>query len=409
MFWDLHRGGSGGFAPNPETEAFEILAAPVGAWPSWDHAFYNATTDSSLFGAVRNDGSVRVGEYVHSTQTGTSVEIGVLSADQHNAPAVIKRSSDSKYIAAMSDHSGAAMYINVSSSANDNSAWAGTYHIEDELGGTAFTYPFLAQLNDEASDPIYIFFRNVPSVNGQWCYSKSTSAGDNGSWAAETVLVEGLRYYARFVKSSETRIDMAMTNGTVPTDNASVYHGYYESGVWHQSDGTALVGSPPYAITDFTLAYNGATASEGARIPNSIQKVGSRIAIACPTFTGTGTTGDYRIHDWDGSAWSTVNLGTNVGMANIDFGEGGLALDPADLDHAAASIKVGGTWRMHDCRRVDASSPWLNTQITTTGDEDRYPWFIIDHTDPLQFIWQKGTFTTEDDFDTAVWGYGVRT
>ncbi len=195
-----------------------------------------------------------------------------------------------------------------------------------------------------------------------------------------------------------------MTTGTVPGDHASVYHGYYEAGVWYQSDGTPMVGSPPYSITDFTLVYDGST--EGARIPNSIQKIGDRIVIACPTFTGSGSTGDYRIHDWDGVAWSTDNLATNVGMANVAFGEGGLSIDPSDLDHAAASIKVSGTWRMHDCVRADASSPWVNTQITFTGDEDRYPWFIIDHTPALEYVWQKGVFVTEDNFTVGVWGYG---
>lgn len=386
-----------------QNTAFEVTAAPVGAWPSWTHAFYNSTTNSSLFGVIANTGSVRIGEY--AAGVGTSHQISLLDeTDQHDAPAVIKRSSDSKYLAVWTRHATGPMYATVSTNANDNSAYPAGWQIEDELGLDLYTYPFLCQLNDEAGDPIYLFCRTNTggSNDNQWNYSKSTSGGADGSWAALTKITDGTRYYARFVKSSESRIDMAITSGSLPSEFGSVYHGYLEGGAWHMSDGTAL-GSPPFAITDFTLAYDGS--SEGARIPNSIQKVGDRIAIACPTFTGTGTTGDYRIHDWDGATWSTVNLATNVGMANVAFGEGGLSLDPSDLDHAAASIKVSGTWRMHDCHRV--GGVWQNTQITFSGDEDRYPWFVIDHTPALQFIWQKGVFITEDDFDTAVWGYGV--
>lgn len=397
-------GGGGSFPTPVALSAFEILAAPYGAWPSWTHAFYNTVTGSSLFGFVSDAGSVRIGEYVHATGVGSSTQIGVLAGDQHNAPAILRRSSDGRYVAPMTDHATGPMYVNISTNPDDNSSWSGTFHIEDELGISAYTYPFVCQLGDEAGDPIYLFCRTNAGggSTNQWNYSKSTSGGADGSWDALTPLVVGTNYYARFVKSSESRIDMAITSGSVPLDHASVYHAYFEGGAWYGTDGTALGGSPPYSITDFTLVYDGST--EGARIPNSIQKLGSRIAIACPTFTGTGTTGDYRIHDWNGSAWSTTNLATNVGMAAVAFGEGGLSLDPADLDHAAASIKVSGTWRMHDCHR--SGGVWTNRQITFAGDEDRYPWFVIDHAAGLEFIWQKGTFTTEDIFDVGVWGYG---
>lgn len=384
--------------------AFEILAPPIGAWPSWTHAFYNAVSGSSLFGAIASTGSVRVGEY--AAGSGSSHQISLLDeTDQHDAPAIIRRSSDGRYVAVWTRHAIGPMYVTVSTNPDDNSAWPAGWQIEDELGGGNYTYPFLCQLGDETSDPIYLFCRENTDSDNEWAYSKSTSGGADGSWAPPlTRIVKGFNYYARFVKTSESRIDMAVTSGSAFSDHASVYHGYLEGGVWHQSDGTVM-GSGPFAITDFTLVYDGS--SEGARIPNSIQKIGSRIVIACPTFTGTGSTGDYRIHDWDGSAWTTSNLATDVGMAAVAFGEGGLAIDPSDLDHAAASIKVGGTWRMHDCRRASAGAAWVNRQITFSGDEDRYPWFVIDHQPGLQYIWQKGTFTTEDIFDVGVWGYGT--
>jgi hypothetical protein len=403
----LLRGG-GSFPTPTFPEAFEILAAPNGAWPSWDAAFYDSTLNASLFGLVSDAGSVRIGQYLHATEAGSSVEVGVLSADQHNAPAVIRRSSDGRFVAAMSDHAGAAMYINISTNPDDNDPWAGTTNIDAQLGGSGYTYPFLAQLNDETGDPIYLFFR-IDDGLSNWCYSTSTDGGT--TWSAFTNLVFGTRYYARFVKTSESRIDMAITDGSYAEDFASVYHGYLEGGVWHGSDGTPLAGSAPYDITDFTLAYDGSTS--GARIPNSIQSDGTRVAVAFPVFTGApsghiGTNGNYIVADWDGSTWTSHTLATAVGMTTFDFSEGGLALDPADLDHAAASIRVSGTWRMHDCVRADADAAWVNTQVTSSGDEDRYPWFVDGHQSPLLYIWQKGTFTSQSVFDVGVWGYGLR-
>jgi len=389
-------------AVDPGSGAFEILAAPNGAWPTWAHAFYNATTATSLFGLINSSGSARVGEYPPAT----SVEVGVLVGDQHNAPAVIKRSSDGKYVAAMCHHAGSEMYINISTNANDNDPWAGTDNIDPDLGGEGYTYPWLAQLGDETGDPIYLGFRVQDGAGNNWCLSKSTDGGV--TWDTLTNITFGERYYGRFVKSSEARIDFAVTDGSYASDNASLYHAYYEAGDWHTTDGSVIAGSPPFDITDFTLVYDGS--SDGARIPNSIAMLGTDIAITFPTMTGSafggviGTDGDYKYARWDGAAWTVTDVATAVGMTAVDFTEGGLAIDPADLNHLAASIRESGTWRMHDCVSADDGATWTNTQITSTGAEDRYPWFVIGHPDGL-YIWQKGTFTSQTDFDVGVWGY----
>lgn len=400
-------GGAGSFPVLTAPTPFEILAAPNGAWPSWDHAFYNAVTGSSLFGLVSSSGSVRIGEYDGS---GSSTQIGVLLGDQHNAPAVIRRSSDGRYIAVMSEHGGAAMYVAIATNANDNDPWADTFHIEDELGGGTYTYPFLAQLDDETSDPIYLIFRDATS-SSTWRYSKSTSAGVNGSWAAATTITSGTRYYMRASKSSGSRIDFALCAGSYAEDFASIYHFYYDGG-WFASDGTSM-GSPPFTTGDMTLVYDGSTS--GARIPNSIYRVGSDIAITFPVYTGTpsghiGTDGDYVYARWDGSAWTSHIIAASIGMTDLDFSEGGIVIDPSDLDTVVLSKRGAGgtgTWRIWEYRTTDDGASWSSVQVTSSGDEDRYPWFIIDHTPALRYIWQKGTFTTEDDFDVGVWGAGT--
>lgn len=399
-------GGTGGFILR---RAFEVIASPIGAWPSWTHAFYNADTGSSMFGAVSSSGSVRSCEYVHATGTASTKEIGVLSGDQHNSPAIIRRSSDSRYLSLYSDHSGPQMYGMLATNANDNSAWGLTYHLDDELGGTAYTYAFLAQLGDEASDPIYAIYRDVPSVNSAWCLSKSTGGGADGTWAAQTVLVNaGLHYYFRAVKSSESRLDFALTDGTRADEFASLYHFYYD-GAYRKSDGTSM-GSPPFDPSDMTLVYDGS--SEGVRIPNSIQKVGSEIAIAFPVYTGgpagagdIGTDGDYKVARWNGSSWSLETLATAVGMVTVHFSDGGVSLDPSNLDRAAAGIRVGGVYQMHLCTRN--AGVWSCSTLTSGTDDNIYPWWVIDHQPGLEFIWQRGTFVTEDDFTAAVWGYGT--
>lgn len=402
-------GGALAFGPPvAEPQPFLLLAAPEAAWPSATQAFYNA--GKSIFGTVTNSGSARIVAYDHASGVATSTQVGVLGADQHNSPCVLRRSSDGRYVAAMCNHTGAQMWVTISDNPDDSTAWGETVNVDSQLGGSGYTYPALFQLGDETNDPIYMFYRVQDGIEN-WCISSSTDGGD--TWSTLTNLSFGTRYYARVYKTSESRLDFAITDGSYAEDFASMYHFYYEGGDYFATDGTQLAGSPPFDVTDFTLIYDGSTS--GARFPNSIVNDGSEIAVVFMAQTGTptnhvGEDGDYIYCRWDGASWSAETIVADVGATDLEFTEGGVVVDPADIDRVILSKRGAGgtgTWHLWEYVTADGGASWTPTQLTSTGDEDRYPWFVDGYQSGLEFIWQKGEFIDSLNFDAAVWGYGA--
>jgi hypothetical protein len=242
-----------------------------------------------------------------------------------------------------------------------------------------------------------------------WSLSKSTDGG--ATWGAKTDIVSGTRHYGRCVKTSESRLDFAFTDGSYAEDGASVYHLYYEGGDWFASDGTDI-GDPPFNLADdATLAYDGSVGA-GARSPQSVAKVGDDIVITYPIQTGTptnhvGEDSDYGYSRWNGATWTGRVVETSVGPPSFDFPEGGVAVDPADLDRVAASVEVGGVWRMFLYTTDDDGATWSATQLTEDGDDDVFPRWVSDHDATVEFIWSKGGFVTENDFSFGIEGYGA--
>jgi hypothetical protein len=400
--------GAGPYATVAQFSTFELTAAPNGAWPSWNQAVYDAAVNTSLWGTITSSGSVRINAKNHTTGTVTSTEVGVLSGDQHNSPAIVIRESDGKYVVAMCDHNGAAMYINISTNAHDSTSWTGTTNIDAQLGGTAYTYPSLFQLEGETGDPMFLFFRNIVSGVSRWSLSRSTNGGV--SWTnASAGIASGTRWYGRMTKSTSTRLDIAFTNGSYAPDFADVYHCYYEAGNYHDSAGATI--SEPLNETNMTQIYDGSAG--GARFPNDVFGDGTNVAISFPIQTGTpgaviAVDGDYIQARREGAAaWVNKTVASNVGMTTVDFTEGGISIDPKDWNRVAASVRVSGTWRMHLYTTTNSGTSWTATQITSSGSEDRYPWWVRDYVSGLLFVWQKGTFTSETSFNVAVHGYGV--
>ena len=395
----LIAGGGGSFSTASE---FTVTAAPDGAWPGGlgGQPFYYAGT--TYFGFADNSGGIRVGTFVHATGTVVTTTVASTSTDQHNRAALVRRVSDGRFVTAYSNHDTASFYYRVSTNPDDLTAWDTEVSLHALVGGTAYTYPFLFRLGST----YYLFYRDNDGLSN-WEISTSS---DGEAWSAFTNLVYGTRAYARAFKSSETRFDVVVTDGSYAEDYASLYHFYCESGSYYTSDGSSIAGSPPFAFSSLTKIYDGATA--GVRYPAGHAKVGSEIAVVFPVQTGTpsghiGEDEDYLYARWNGATWSTHTVAAAVGATDFEYTEGSLAVDPADLDRVVLSKRVAGVWQVHIYTTTDNGVTWSIRQISDSVDPNIYPEFVNDHALGLQFVWLTGTFTTQSVYDSGIQGYGT--
>lgn len=403
--------GSGGASFVIPPRQFEVQAAPYGAWPSATQAFYAGGT--SYFGTADNAGDIYVVAFDHATGTSTRTKVGgTIAIDQHNMAAVLRRASDGRLVAITCGHQTASIYRRISTNPDDATSWAAATDIDGNLGGSSYTYPYICELEGEAGSPMFLFYRNQPG-NADWSLSRSTD--DGATWSAGTgsVLYSATRAYGRACKTSSTRIDFLFSTGSYAEDYASIYHAYYEGGAYYDSTGAAI--TEPFSTAEMTLVYDGSSA--GARFPASLETDGAgNLAAVFPVQTGTptvnhvGTDGDYVYARWNGSAWSTHTIAASVGMTDFSFTEGGLVVDPSNIDRVILSKRGAGgtgTWRLYDYRTTDAGATWSSTQLTSSGAEDRYPWFVVGHQPELEFVWLKGTFVDQSDYNDAIEGWGI--
>jgi hypothetical protein len=392
---------------------FELAAPPVGGWHAWGNAFsYGGYT---YVGYVDNTGDIGVA--IVNELTGAFGYVVVdpdFLPDQHNVPALLRSPVDGRLLAVYCTHNGTAIFLRVSASSLDvdptlAGGWLGpSANLDGQVGASYYTYPDLWEL----SDGVYLFHRGHFSTSSNWGYSVTTDGGD--TWSARVNLVAGDLWYARSFRTSPTRLDFLVTDGSYAEQYADLLHFYLEGGVFRRTDGSAMAGSPPFPASEMTLVYDGALA--GARGPGGLAKVGDE--IACTTFVQTGTpTGhigedqDYLQARWDGSAWAVHTVAAAVGAVTFNYTEGGIAQDPVDLDHVVLSRRgipdAGSPWRIWDGRTEDDGATWDLTQLTSAGDSDMYPVFPRDAAPAVQFVWQKGLFVDDDEWNTGIEAYGV--
>lgn len=373
-----------------------------GGWPGnmSPALHYNGKT---YFGYAASDGMMYARSFVNATRSLSSqTAIGGPTTPQnwHNDPAFLVRDSDKRLLAVLCDHDAPTIFARISTNPEDISAWGAATNIDSQLGGGGYTYPVLVQLLSEPSDPIYLFYRDFQGgTTGVLCMSTTTNGGT--TWAAQTEVFKNPGRYSYWQVRSNglDRIDFAITDGSFEVDDASVYHFYYEGGDYFQSDGTLIVASLPLGPSDVTQIYSGSTA--GARYVSDLAIDGTDIAVTFPVFVPSDT--GYRYARWNGSNWTAHSV-VSAGQTGDPWIEGGVVIDPANIDRLLLSRYVSGQWQMFDYLTPDAGSTWGDVQITRTADASFYPSFVRDGAPGLRAMWMYGTAVAYTDWDAAVIG-----
>lgn len=409
------------YSPSTVPEVFEVTAAPNGGWPGALGGQPFQYNGYAYVGFATNAGGIKIAVFNHASgaiTVRTLVADASMTNDQHNRPALLRRSTDNKLVYALCDHVSPFMHVGVSVNSLDSDptisgGFGADQEIDAQLGGTGYTYPALFEFDGQ----ILLFYRDFDGLSN---WEISTHALDTTSlsagWAAFTNLVYGTRVYAMATQPASDRLDIFVTDGSYAEDFASIYHFYREGSDYFTSDGSMIAGSPPFDFADLTLVYDGAAA--GVRSPGDCVNDGSEIVVAFPVQTGTpsGHLGEdedylYARVNVGSDAWNVETIQADVGALTFEFTEGSMATDPANINRVIVSRRatsdLGDPFHMYEYVTADGGATWDITPISVSGDPDMYPNFVRDHQPELQCVWLKGSFTSQSVFDTGVQGYGV--
>lgn len=397
---------------------FEVTAAPQGAWP-WGNAHRFGVADGlahdyTYLGFANNAGGIRVAIFDHATG---DVDEWILAADgstsndQHNCPALTLMPSG-HLMAVFCDHNSANIYRRITTNpiTTDPTITGGgnvALNLDSMIGGTGYTYP---NIHAQGATRVMVH-RNIDGAGSNWEYSETT---DGDTWSTLVNLTFGERYYMRSCRTSATRIDFAVSNGSYAEDFADIAHFYKEGAGYFGTDGTPLAGSPPFDFADLTLVYDGSSA--GVRTPADIVCDGVNIAIVYAVQTGTpsghlGEDEDYLYSTAPvGGSWTTETVVENVGAKTFEFTEGSLVIDKLDINHLIVSRRpipdISEEFQFYDYRRL-APGSYEFTQRTDTPDANMYAVVPENAAPELQWAGLRGAFINESTFDTQIVAYGI--
>lgn len=394
----------------PPAVPFEMTGAANGAW-SWftdpRAVYYN---DHTYFGYVTLDGDVYIRRYTHSTGIADTVFDlhPTLEIDDHNNPSILIRDSDKRLMVFYSAHGGPTIYMRISTNPEDVSAWGAETSLDSQLGGAAYSYSWPIQLTGEASDPIYLFYRDPIDVNTTALrFSKSTD--DGSTWAAQTLLFSATNRssYYKIIQNGTDRIDFAISDGSPVYDaDVSIYHFYYSGGNYYKTDGTLIVGGAPLAPADLTKVYDGAAGDTSWIWDVAIDGTGKPYV----TFATFPSEIDHRYWygRWTGAAWDTHEIcagGTEL-YAGVYY-SGGVVLDSSNPTIVYLSKQISGQWEIYKYTTVDGGATWTATAITSgSAAKNIRPVAVRNSAGDLRFLWLKGTYTTYTNYSMELWGSG---
>jgi putative BNR repeat neuraminidase len=404
-----------------------------GAW-TWfnDPRVLTMPTGNPLIGAVDFSGDVVSGQVqtTNSFNISRNNIVAALQVDDHDNPAYLIRSSDSRVLAFYTKHGvslDTSYFMAVSVNAADGNV---TFNAPTNIGtqfsaGGANQYSYAEPFELTGESILIVFFR--AQFPGFYTRGYSTSSDQGTTWSAATQLLWDGRPYTVARQTTTTRIDFIVSSGN-PTDGIfaynNIYHIYRNSGSWFAPDGTSL-GSPPFTQAQLEgtsaevydsignsgiLAWNWDTVRDsGGNIYDCYAKF--------PVTTPAGQDHEYYQNKWNGSSWTERFVcagGGNIYPSTNQSGgtaqpyySGGIITDPLNPGTIYCSrlvdsngnpvTAVSGTGTPMLYKGVYNGSSFVMTALNVQGFR---PYIMQDGTRTLWFV--QGTYTEYDIFSTAI-------
>lgn len=387
-------------------------------WFSDPRAIYHKGKKEQIyFGYINGHGDVCIGSKdLASEKVETFVLHDTLEIDDHNVPSLLVL-PDGKLLAFYNEHNGN-VYLRKSVFPEDISTWEETRIIAAESDEYNYTYTNPVRLEAE-NGRIYQIGRKVGptrSFDHWWQYMKYSDDGGN-TWSDDVILLdnEGRENppYLKVATDGRSRIDFLFTDGhpKIGTD-VSVYHMYFEGGVFYQSNGDSIASMDqlPIAIKSVNKIYDASTTNIRAWIWDIALHNGRPVV----TYARYPTEDDHIYHYayWQDGKWidqEVVNSGSWI--ASLRQGDvvreahysGGIVLDHQNPEHIYLARERYGKFELeHRWLRPDGS--WSTWQLTENSSTNNIRPYVVDHAPQGQAIvlWMSGVYRHYTEYETGI-------
>lgn len=436
-------GGAGRAAPAPPTR----VVAADGAW-TWfnDERALVLPGGAWLVGHVRSDGRIAVSRFEPdsgvSTETVLNQECRVVT-DDHDNPSLTML-EDGRVLALYALHSLESRFYARTSLTRDPKTGA------DWGPERAYATP----IRTCYSNTYRLAAENHRLFNVHRCINYnptlSLSIDQGTTWEAPRHFIATgtgrTRPYVRLCSDGVQRIDVIYTDGHPATSENSIYHLFYEAGVFRASDGAVLA-----RLEDLPINHDGGTRGtviypysaapwSPGQGPDDYLPSGRgwtwdihresdgrpRVAfqVQRDEVTGPGFQGDriyYYYGRWDGERWRRrfiAQAGRPLYAAEHDYG-GGMAIDPEDPNVIYLSSNAARPFALEDLEQVplaaneryelyrgvttDGGATFRWEQLTRDSAQDNLrPIVPVGHGRTEALLWFRGRYTKYTDFQTEL-------
>lgn len=309
-----------------------VYSIEQGAW-TWIHSTQTSLLNASnqlFLGACDAEGNQIVIQRDLLTGASVTTQVnadGTIDKDDHDQPAILRRSSDGKLVVAWCQHNiNNDVKVRVSSNADDSTSWAAIQTYTTAVDTTSYTWLF-----EDSGGTIWLFYRIAG--NGYY-YRKSADGG--ASFGAETLFSDmGGDTHPGYPSISQNlanpdRLDFIFARVILGAPSAwrDLWHLYIDisSGtpVGYTSDGTLIAAGMPFSYSDGTQFYDSAVTTRDSWGWNSVSITASDIRLVFLTAPSAAQTTDHRYHHarWDGAAWSISEIDATKNSTGLATGSG---------------------------------------------------------------------------------------
>lgn len=423
-----------------------IQIAPDGTWTWFNDERAIWHLGKLYCGYVRSDGYVGISQYDPTTGETNHTRLSSFSnINDHNNPSITVL-PDGRLLVVYAIHIGSNSYYSRTSLATEPSSISDWSAETVRDTGSRVTYANTYRLSEE-SDRIFLFNRHI---NFNPAVSISDNDGNTFSNPARLIATGSgsTRPYVRYVSDHAKRIDILYTDGHPRDVNNSLYHIYYEAGVFRRTDGTLLKSLANLPINHDlgergTLIYTYSTATWGAEngpddwIPSGrawnwdihYGRDGHPVAafqVQLDNVTGTGWNHDriyYYYARWTGTTWQRrfiAHAGRGLYSSEDDYG-GGMAIDPDNPNVIYISTNASAPFALNDIYNVplnrneryeiwrgvttDGGETFSWTPVTENSTADNLrPIVPENHGFSRNVVWFRGAYNSYISFNTEVVG-----
>lgn len=373
-------------------------------------------------------GYLYVAEYNHST--GAFVVLRITASayvqDDHCNPSVTV-CSDGKILYMASTHEGTNDLLQwKSTSAEDVSAGSSTSLDLTGVGTTSYT--LLERLSSEGTGDgrIYCFFRWGAQ---QYGYIYTDDDGANWTNDSPQMFWDGSlsNNYLKCYGNGSNRVDFIATDGHPNQGNKVVYHFYYLSGTWYNSDGTAITENND-GETSLSLPIDSGDLNSSSTVFSDATDTawiwdvyfdGTTSHVLYTRYPSDSTSNHDYYYAKYSSGWSSVKLcdaGTYL-YSDEGYYSGGMCFAPGDATTIYLAKEEGGTpiYEIQKYITANAGAAWAkatsdpasnNGDITSGSTYDNFRPFAVrgaSSSDPVQMLWcGSQSYTSYTVYNTGI-------